>query len=174
MGLDGSGADGSERDGKGRTGRTGRDGTSRCCQRKGHCNRRLHHQEVSAAARVQVVASQSEAQIYSLAQKRARVKFARAVLRLSQAQLRAKLSMSMDGVVLSMPPTIATDRFNYCWGAATHMWRKRTEGNLPQLAGANDFEKQLPLGRAIPLWGGISEDGVAPIFVPPCEEDEQG
>lgn len=107
---------------------------------------------------------------YSLAQKRARVKFARAVLRLSQAQLRAKLSMSMDGVVLSMPPTIATDRLNYCWGASTHMWRKRTEGNLPQLAGANDFEKQLPLGRAIPLWGGISEDGVAPILFHPAKK----
>ena len=107
---------------------------------------------------------------YSVAQKRVRVKFARAVLRLSMADLRAKLSMSMDGVVLSMPPATATERFNYCWGASTHMWRKRTEGNLPQLAGASDFDKQVPLERAIPLWGGISEDGFAPILFHPAKK----
>lgn len=101
---------------------------------------------------------------YTKAQKLARVAFAKAVLRMSRAALRAKLCMSMDGVVLSMPPASEMERYNYCWGAQTHMWRKHTEGNLPHLAGASDYDKQVPIGRAIPLWGGVSESGFAPVL----------
>ena len=101
---------------------------------------------------------------YSRGQKAARVAFASAVLPMSPAALRAKLSMSLDGVVLSMPPATETERYNYCWGAASHMWRKNAEGNLPRLAGADDYDKQVPLHRAIPLWGGISQDGFAPVL----------
>ena len=100
---------------------------------------------------------------YSAVAKAARVKFAKAVLRMSKAALRQKLSMSLDGVVLSMPPTNDTDRYNYCWGAATHMWRKHSEGNSPKLAGADDYPKQAPVERCIPVWGGISEDGFAAV-----------
>ena len=101
---------------------------------------------------------------YTGEQKRARVVFANAVLRLSVAMLRRKLNISLDGVVLSMPPANEVERFNYCWGAATHMWRKHTEGNKPKLAGADDYDKQIPLSRAIPLWGGISASGVAAVL----------
>ena len=101
---------------------------------------------------------------YTRAQRSVRVAFARAVLRLSKARLRAKLCMSMDGVVLSVPPASDIERFNYCWGGVSHMWRKRNEGNLPQLAGADDYDKQVPLARAIPLWGGLSGNGFAPIL----------
>ena len=101
---------------------------------------------------------------YSRDQKAARVAFAKAALQLTRVALRAKLSMSLDGVVLSMPPANETERYNYCWGAASHMWRKRAEGNLPRLAGADDYGKQVPLPRAIPLWGGISQDGFAPVL----------
>ena len=100
---------------------------------------------------------------YSASQKRSRLAFARAVLRMSKKTLRRKLNMSLDGVVLSMPPTSDTERFNYCWGGATHMWRKRSEGNLPKLAGAEDYDKQVPIARCIPLWGGLSEDGFAAV-----------
>ena len=44
------------------------------------------------------------------------------------------------------------------------MWRKRSEGNLPKLAGASDYLKQVPKERCIPLWGGLLEDGFAPIL----------
>ena len=44
------------------------------------------------------------------------------------------------------------------------MWRKRNEGNLPQLAGADDYDKQVPLARAIPLWDGPAGNGFAPIL----------
>ena len=43
------------------------------------------------------------------------------------------------------------------------MWRKKGEANLPRLAGANEYEKQVPISRSIPLWGGLSENGFAPV-----------
>ena len=97
-------------------------------------------------------------------EKKARVAFAKAALRLSKKDLREKLNMSMDGVVLSMPPGKESDRFNYCWGGATHMWRRKGEANVPALAGADDYDKQVPLSRAMPLWGGVSQDGFAAVL----------
>ena len=110
---------------------------------------------------------------YTRDQKHQRVAFAQGVLRMSKEKLRQKMSMSLDGVVLSMPPAAEVERFNYCWGAATHMWRKRTEGNSPKLAGADDYDKQVPIARAIPLWGGISEDGFAPVLWHPSKKTNQ-
>ena len=101
---------------------------------------------------------------YSPAQKQARLRFAVAVKRLSKKALRHKLAMALDGVVLSMPPADATERHNYCVGAFHYMWRKPGEADRPHLAGADKFEKQVPLDRAIPLWGGISEDGFQPVL----------
>ena len=101
---------------------------------------------------------------YSKEQMQVRLDFAKAVLRLSIAALREKLNMSLDGVVLSMPPAAEIERFNYCWGGVTHMWRKVGEANLPRLAGRDDLDKQVPLSRAIPIWGGLSEDGFAPVL----------
>ena len=69
-----------------------------------------------------------------------------------------------------MPPQSETDRFNYCWGAATHMWRKKSEGNQPQLAGNDDYDHQVPLSRSIPLWGGLSADGFAPVLWHPTKK----
>jgi len=112
----------------------------------------------------------SQKRKYTKKQKCERMAFARSVLRLSKFLLRRKMCMSLDGVVLSMPPAKEIERFNYCWGAATHMWRKHTEGNAPTLAGADDFDKQVPLSRAIPLWGGLSEDGFAPVLWHPTKK----
>ena len=44
------------------------------------------------------------------------------------------------------------------------MWRKKGEANLQRLAGANDYDKQVPISRSIPLWGGLSDNGFAPIL----------
>ena len=101
---------------------------------------------------------------YTKPQREARVLFAVQVLRLGRRALRQKLSMAMDGVVLSMPPRDTVERLNYCWGGLTHMWRKRSESNAPRLAGNDDFQKQVPISRPVPFWGGISEDGAAPIL----------
>ena len=35
---------------------------------------------------------------------------------------------------------------------------------MPKLAGGDNYSKQVPLERAIPLWGGISADGFAPVL----------
>lgn len=101
----------------------------------------------------------SQKRKYSKEEREVRERFARAVLRLSKESLRLKMAMSLDGVVLSMPPVAEIERFNYCWGGFGHMWRKASEANSPPLAGADAYEKQVPLSRAIPLWGGCSEDG---------------
>ena len=37
------------------------------------------------------------------------------------------------------------------------MWRQAGEANLPRLAGAKGYDKQVSLSRSIPMWGGLSE-----------------
>ena len=101
---------------------------------------------------------------YTQDDRTARDKFARRVLRLSKAELRFKLAMSMDGVVLSMPPASEVERFNYCWGGFSHMWRKPGEANSPRLGGNAGYDKQVPLARAIPLWGGCSAAGFQAVI----------
>lgn len=93
-----------------------------------------------------------------------RKSFADAVNAMSDAALRKKMCMCMDGVVLSMPPVSETGRENWCRTGETHCWRKPSEGMEPDLAGADQYKKQVPLARAIPMWGGASEDGFAPII----------
>ena len=90
-----------------------------------------------------------------------RLSFARGILRLSAAQLRHKLRFSLDGVVLSMPPADPTDRANHCMHGNTHLYRKVDEAASPALAGEDPYPHQVPLARAIPMWGGISDGGVA-------------
>ena len=101
---------------------------------------------------------------YSDDEKRARLHFARPVVRLSKKALRAKLNMSLDGVVLSMPPVDETQRFNYCWDGFRFMWRKPEESAAPELDGADSYSKQVPISRAIPLWGGLSEGGFEAVL----------
>jgi transposase len=104
-------------------------------------------------------ARRSHKRIYSKTQKAERVRFAKAVLRLTKAQLSVKLSMSLDGIVLGLPPSDPTDRANHCRVGDTHVWRKEGEGANPALAGYDKYGQQLPLTRAVALWGGISESG---------------
>ena len=101
---------------------------------------------------------------YSKEQKAERVAFAKRVLRLSAAKLREKLSFSMDGVVLGLPPKDPTDRLNFCKYGDGHVWRRPSEALAPELAGHDEYAKQLPLARALPMWGGCSAGGVAPVL----------
>ena len=96
---------------------------------------------------------------YSKLRKAERLRFARAVVQLSRARLREKLSFSMDGVILALPPRDPTDRANYCARGDGHMWRKRGEAGAERLAGQDPYPTQLPYNRTVPLWGGLSEGG---------------
>ena len=100
---------------------------------------------------------------YSAAQRTQRMAFAKKVLALSARRLRERLSFAMDGVVLALPPVDPTDRWNYCRHGNDHMWRKRSEGLRPGLSGDDPYGKQVPLPRALPMWGGCSAGGFAPV-----------
>ena len=101
---------------------------------------------------------------YGPEDREARLRFARSVVRLSKQELQSKFAMSLDGVVLSMPPAHETDRFNYCWSGVHRMWRKPGETKVPLLAGGGGYEKQVPLARAVPLWGAISPVGFEAVL----------
>jgi len=108
--------------------------------------------------------------LYSAKARGARLKFAMHVLGLSEAELRRKLSMAMDGTVLAMPPTDPTERLNYCRHGEEFMWRKPSESFRAELAGDDPYRTQLPLSRAVPLWGGISADGFAVVAFHPAKK----
>ena len=74
-----------------------------------------------------------------------------------------RLGLAIDGTVLTVPPQDAVDRRNHCHEGDTHVWRKRSEGDAQELDGADPFADQIPLARALPLWGGISEGGYADL-----------
>ena len=94
-----------------------------------------------------------------------RVKFCKAVVRMSDQQLREKFALSLDGVVITIPPTDPVDRHNYCWSGVTHMWRKDSEADTPALAGADGYECQVPQNRTLPMWGGIGRGGCAVVAI---------
>jgi hypothetical protein len=115
----------------------------------------------------------SQKRKYTKEARKFRMVFSRAVLRMSKAALRAKLCMSLDGVILARPPDCAVERYNYIWGGETHMWRKRGESNQPALAGDDDFPHQIQPSRMIPVWGGLSEGGFAPVLWHPNRKTNQ-
>ena len=89
--------------------------------------------------------------------------FAEEVVGMSEAQLRAKLSFAMDGVVLVVPPKNATERENFCRAKETHCWRKPGEALSEDLLGADAYVKQAKPARCVPLWGGCSASGFAVV-----------
>ena len=92
-----------------------------------------------------------------------RLAFASRLARMNEKSLHKAVSLFMDGVVLGMPPKDATERLNFCRAGEEFMWRKPDESFVPKLAGDCDYAKQVPLHRAVPLWGGCSHGGFAPI-----------
>lgn len=101
--------------------------------------------------------------LYTKAQRAARVAFAEQVTSMSGHGLRQKLSMAMDGVVLTMPPSDPTERLNYCRHGEEFMWRKAAETFSPKLSGDSGYVNQVPMARAVPMWGGCSAGGFALI-----------
>ena len=92
-----------------------------------------------------------------------RVKFAKASLRMSKAELQATFAFYMDGVVLSRPPTNPSERTNLCKQGITHMHRKKSERAQPDLAGDDLYSGQIPAARCVPIWGGIGHGGCAVV-----------
>lgn len=94
-----------------------------------------------------------------------RLAFARLVVALSVRRLRERLSLAMDGVVIGVPPKNQVERENHCLGRATHMYRKPGETACRTLAGHDAYDKQVPLHRALPMWGGVSAGGFAEVLM---------
>ena len=69
------------------------------------------------------------------------------------------VTLAMDGVIITAPPLDELERKNYCLHGVTHMWRKEGEAAKPELAGNDPYADQVPIARAIPLWGAISAAG---------------
>ena len=96
---------------------------------------------------------------YSAEDKAQRLAFARSVVAMTPGRLDRHFTMAMDGVVLSLPPADDVDRANYCRVGESHIWRKTGEAAKPELAGQDAYAKQIPYGRAVPMWGGIGLGG---------------
>ena len=73
------------------------------------------------------------------------------------------MGLSIDGVILPMPPGDELGRWNHCMAGETHMWRKPGEAASEDLAGDDAYANQVTIDRAVPFWGGISAGGCAPI-----------
>ena len=102
---------------------------------------------------------------YSNADMKARLAFAKKVVRMGARKLKGHMAIAIDGVVLAAPPRNATDRENHCKHGESHMRRQKNEAACPDLAGEDPFAKQIPMSRALPLRAGISATGVAEILI---------
>ena len=93
-----------------------------------------------------------------------RYDFAKRIADLTPAEACKRLRFAMDGVVLTRPPTDEVDRANYCSTGDTHVYMKRIETKLKSLTtGKDKYQHQVPPDRIVPLWGGISVHGFAPV-----------
>lgn len=100
---------------------------------------------------------------YSNDQKKDRLEKARRILRLTRAELREKLSFAMDGVVVLMPPADPIERLNWCRFGETYIYRKLSEAFDPELSGDSEYGKQAPMKRALAMWAGCSQGGLAVV-----------
>ena len=101
--------------------------------------------------------------LYSKLVRLARAAFAKQILRMSNNDLREKLSMAMDGVVAALPPTDPSERMSFCRHGENRMWRKPCESFSPKLSGDTEYGNQVPLERVVPMRGGCSADGISVI-----------
>ena len=107
----------------------------------------------------------SGARKYSREEKLKRLEFALPISRMSAERVNQKMSLAIDGVNLPVPPSDPVDRYNFCLTDEKLVWRKRSEGGANEELDAGDpFEKQRPLSRCLPLWGGISEGGYVDLI----------
>ena len=100
---------------------------------------------------------------YNAVQRRARKNFAAAVAAMSPAAVQRKLALAMDGVILQRPPSDPIDRENFVKHGDTHCYRTRAERACPALDGGTHYGAQVPMDRAVPLWGGVAATGFSVV-----------
>jgi len=93
-----------------------------------------------------------------------RVDFSRPFAKCSAHGQKEKVQFCMDGVVLTRPPPGLVARENYIHTNMPKVWRRRDEAGLPEPAGFDRYQKQVPPSRMIPLWGGVGPGGFAPVL----------
>ena len=107
---------------------------------------------------------------YSLGERIVRKAFSDWILSFTPAELKRELHMSLDGVVLTIPPQGEIQRENFLKSDDLSVWRKPSERNLPELAGHDRYAKQVPKNRMLPLWGGISWGGFGMVLQHPLRK----
>ena len=75
-----------------------------------------------------------------------------------------KVHLCLDGVVFTVPPKGPAERENYCKADVSRVWRRPDEHDLPELAGYDNYAKQVPTSRIVPLWGGVRREGFASVL----------
>ena len=106
----------------------------------------------------------SQKRKYDRAAKMKRRAFAAKYKDRSQSALSEHIACAMDGVIITVPPLDDLGRLNFCLHGETHMYRKVGEAALPELSGDDPYGGQVPLSRAIPMWGAISAAGFQEIL----------
>ena len=72
--------------------------------------------------------------------------------------------MCLDGVVFTVPRKGPAERENYCKAHVSRVWRRPDEHDLPELAGYDNYAKQVPTSRIVPLGGGVGREGFASVL----------
>ena len=104
---------------------------------------------------------------YTLPQRVRRVAISKEITDMSQKELDMNANMCMDGVVLVRPPNDPDGRVNFVRSDETKVWRTVAEKDLPECHGHDQWKKQAPLARLVPLWGGLAANGFSVIFFHP-------
>ena len=133
---------------------------------------RTHKLEVSDSAIRKVLAEfgyhwlrRSGKRQYSKKDREKRMKFAKVLIRWGK-KLWERLSMAIDGVVLATAPQDLDERYNHCHDGDGYVYRKKNEKFKKGLEGGDDmFAGQVPIDRAVPMWGGLSASGVCEIVM---------
>lgn len=93
---------------------------------------------------------------YNKDERAARVACAKLFAKCAPRTQKEKVHLCLDGVVSTIPPKGCVARENYIHSDTPTVWRRKDEHGLPELAGFNEFQKQVPPSRMIPLWGGCA------------------
>jgi hypothetical protein len=101
---------------------------------------------------------------YDKDQRAARVDFAKPFSKCTPQSKKDKVHLCMDGAVFTIPPSGTVARENYIHSDTPKIWRRKDEHGLPELAGFDQYQKQVPPSRMIPIWGGLGPGGFAPVL----------
>ena len=101
---------------------------------------------------------------YDLAQRQSRVTFSKIFWECDPETQAEEANICLDGVVFTKPPAGGVQRENYIHSDTPKVWRGKDEQQLPELAGYDRYQKQVPPARMIPIWGGVGPGGFATVL----------